>query len=49
MSNILDMSNKQLKLEFSPLSRSYGEIEYKIEPSFYTANKDANITDKLLI
>lgn len=49
MSNILDMSKQALKMEFSPLSRSYGEIEYKIEPSFYTKNKDANITDKLLV
>lgn len=36
-------------MDFSPLSRSYGEIEYKIEPSFYVKYKDANITDNLLI
>lgn len=37
--SIRDQSLKDMQIQFTPLSRSYGELEYKFEPSFYETNK----------
>lgn len=40
---------KNMKFEFTPLSRSYGQLEYKFEPAFFEKNKEANVTEHLYI
>ena len=40
---------KDIDMEFTPLSRSYGDLEYKFEPEFFEKNKNFKIKDKLIV
>jgi hypothetical protein len=36
-------------MDFTPLSRTYGELEYKMEPSFFEKNKKSKINNFMFV
>ena len=36
-------------MDFTPLSRTYGELEYKIDPSFFEKNRNSKINTFMFV